>query len=163
MSKPKFVYVIYIASTPEKVFEALISEKLTAQYWFGYALRSDWKTGSTFSACKDGGPLIEHGVVQEIDPPRRLVYSWLPRYEAFKDERPSRVTFTLEPFKDQVQLTIVHDDFDDGSKMFESISGGWPRVLSSLKSFLETGKGLEPSWTESDLRKAHLKEVRAGA
>ena len=155
MNKPKFVYVIYVASTPEKVFEALTSEKLTAQYWFGYALQSDWKVGSRFTSTKDGGAPVDHGVVLEIDPPRRLVYSWAPQYEAFKDERPSRVTFNLVPFKGQVQLTIVHDDFDERSKAFESISGGWPKVLSSLKSFLETGKGLDPSWTEGDLKKIH--------
>jgi uncharacterized protein YndB with AHSA1/START domain len=155
MSKPKFVYVTYIASTPEKVFEALTSEKLTAQYWFGYALQSDWKVGSRFTATKDGGAPVDHGIILEIDPPHRLVYSWAPQYKAFEGERPSRVTFDLVPFNGQVQLTIVHDDFDEGSKAFESISGGWPKVLSSLKSFLETGKGLAPSWTEEDLKKIH--------
>lgn len=161
MSKPKFVYVTYIAATQEDVFEALVSERLTAQYWFGYSLQSDWKIGSRFTARKDGGPPVDHGVVLEIDPPHRLVYSWSPQYPAFAGERPSRVSFTLVPFKDQVQLTVVHDDFDEGSKAFESISGGWPKVLSSLKSFLETGKGLEPSWTEDDLRKIHELEGAA--
>lgn len=65
------------------------------------------------------------------------------------------MTFDLVPFEGQVQLTIVHDDFDEGSKAFESISSGWPKVLSSLKSLLETGNGLAPSWTEEDMRKNH--------
>jgi uncharacterized protein YndB with AHSA1/START domain len=153
MSKPKFAYVIYIASTPEKVFKALTDAELTAQYWFGYSLQSDWKVGSHFTATKDGGAPADHGVILENDPPRRLAYTWAPQYKAFAGERPSRVTFDLVAFEGQVQLTIVHDDFDEGSKAFESISGGWPKVLSSLKSFLETGKGLAPSWTDEDMKK----------
>ena len=99
------------------------------------------------------GKTMDKGVILESDPPRRLSYSWSPQYEEFRNERPSRVTFDLKPFKGQVELTVVHDDFDEGSKVFESISGGWPKVLSSLKSFMETGKGLDPSWSEDDLRK----------
>ena len=72
----------------------------------------------------------------------------------FKHERPSRVTFELEPFKGQVQLTIVHDDFDPGSKMFDSISSGWPAVLSSLKSLLETGRALDPWWYDEESKRA---------
>ena len=101
---------------------------------------------------------MDKGVILESDPPRRLSYSWSPQYEEFRNERPSRVTFDLKPFKGQVKLTVVHDDFDEGSKVFESISGGWPKVLSSLKSFMETGKGLAPSWSEDDLRK--IEEAR---
>ena len=86
----------------------------------------------------------------ESDPPRRLVYAWRSLFDEFKHERPSRVTIELTPLQDQVRLTLVHDDFDDGSKMFESISRGWPAVLSSLKSFLETGRGLEPTWRSED-------------
>jgi hypothetical protein len=70
------------------------------------------------------------------------------------DERPSRVTFTLEPFKGQTKLTMVHDEFDEGSLILPMISAGWPAVLSSLKSYLETGKGLEPSWNEEAQQRA---------
>lgn len=151
MSKPKFVYVVYIASTPEKVWAALTDAKMSAQYWFGYTV------GSPVALKSPEGKTTDKGVILESDPPRRLSYSWSPQYEAFKNERPSRVTFELKPFKGQVELTVVHDDFDEGSKVFESISGGWPKVLSSLKSFMETGKGLEPSWTPE------LKRVHEGA
>jgi uncharacterized protein YndB with AHSA1/START domain len=154
MSKPKFVHVTYIASTPEKVWQALTDSKITAQYWFGYSLQSDWKVGSTFTAKKGEGKPVDHGIILESHLPRRLAYTWSPQYEQFKNERPSRVTFTLAPFRDQVQLTVVHDDFDKGSKVFESINGGWSKALSSLKSWLETGKGLEPSWSEN------MKKVR---
>jgi hypothetical protein len=71
------------------------------------------------------------------------------------------VTFDLAPFKDQVRLTIVHDDFDHGSKVFASISRGWPAVLSSLKSFLETGRALEPSWSDEDRKRVADAEARA--
>ena len=74
--------------------------------------------------------------------------------DEFKHERPSRVTFDLTPFKDQVRLTIVHDDFDPGSKMFDSISKGWPAVLSSMKSLLETGRALDPWWSDEESKRA---------
>jgi uncharacterized protein YndB with AHSA1/START domain len=157
MSKPKFVYVTYIASTPDKVWQALTDAKISALYWFGYSISADGKVGSPVALKSADGKIMDKGVILESDPPRRLSYSWAPQYEEFKNERPSRVTFTLAPFKDQVQLTILHEDFDEDSKVFESISGGWPKVLSSLKSLLETGRALEPSWSEQDLKK-----IRAG-
>jgi uncharacterized protein YndB with AHSA1/START domain len=143
MSKPRFVYVIYIASTPEKVFAALTNPETTEQYWFGFRIAADGKAGVPFTMRAPGGNNVEKGVILENDPPRRLSYTWYPKYEDDKHERPSRVAFDLTPLKGQVRLTIVHEDFDEGSKMFEGISKGWPAVLSSLKSFLETGRALE--------------------
>ena len=143
--KPKFVYVIYIASTVERVWQAL-----TEQYWFGYRLSSDWKVGSSYSVDKDGVPPFDKGVVLESDPPRRLSYTWHPQYQDVLHEPHSRVTFELMALENQVQLTVIHDEFEQGSKVFESISGGWPKVLSSLKSLLEAGHGLAPSWSDSD-------------
>ena len=143
--KPKFVYVVYIASTAEKVWQALTDPKMTEQYWFGYQISSDWKVGSRYTAGMAGAPPFDKGIVLECDPPRRLSYTWHPQYEAFLHERHSRVTFELVQLDSQVQLTVTHDEFDEGSKVFESISGGWPRVLSSLKSLLETGRGLPRS------------------
>jgi uncharacterized protein YndB with AHSA1/START domain len=158
MSKPRFVYVTYIASTPEKVWQALTDPKISAKYWFGYSVGAGGEVGSAVALKSPEGKVMDKGVILESDPPRRLAYSWSPQYEEFKNERPSRVTFTIVPHKDQVQFTIVHDDFDEGSKAFESISGGWPKVLSSLKSLLERGKALEPSWSADD-----LKRVKEGA
>ena len=77
-----------------------------------------------------------------------------PLYKDMPDERPSRVTFLLEPFKGQTRLTVTHDEFEDGSRIFGMISKGWPAVLSSLKSFLEMGRGLEPSWGEEERKRA---------
>ncbi len=148
--KPKFIYVVYIASTVEKVWQALTDPKMTEQYWFGYQISSDWKVGSRYTAGMAGAPPFDKGIVLECDPPRRLSYTWHPQYEAFLHERHSRVTFELVQLESQVQLTVTHDEFDEGSKVFESISGGWPRVLSSLKSWLETGRGLPRSWSDAD-------------
>jgi uncharacterized protein YndB with AHSA1/START domain len=153
MSKPSFLYVLYIASTPEKVWQALTDPNMTEQYWFGYRISAHGKAGDPVTAVSPKGKEVHRDVLLESDPPRRLSYSWHPLYKEMQDERPSRVTFTIEPFKNQARLTIVHDDFEEGSKVYESIKGGWSAVLSSLKSFLESGRGLEPSWSEEDQKR----------
>jgi uncharacterized protein YndB with AHSA1/START domain len=149
MSKPQFVYVTYIRTTLEKLWAALTDPAITSQYWFGFHIDARGKPGERWTANSPGGSLVHNDRIVESDPPRRLVYEWKPLYPEFKDERASRVTFTLEPKKDQVKLTVIHDDFDDGSIVFPRISEGWPAVLSSLKSFIETGKPLAPSWAEA--------------
>ncbi len=85
---------------------------------------------------------MDSGIVLACEPPHRLAYTWHPEYESMRHERPSRVVFEIEPLNGQVKLTVTHDDFDEDSKVFDSISGGWPLVLSSLKSMLETGQPL---------------------
>jgi uncharacterized protein YndB with AHSA1/START domain len=144
-SKPKFVYVIYIASTPEKVFAALTDPKLSARYWFGYEVKSDWKIGAPFALTKDG-KRWDTGKVLEYDPPRRLSYSFHPEHDGLENEKPSCVAFDLEEINGQVKLTMTHGEFDEGSAVFPKISVGWPAVLSSLKSLLETGRELPPFW-----------------
>ena len=144
MSKPVFVYTIYIASTPEKVFKALTDTDATAQFWFGNAATSDWKVGSPVTFHREG-KLILKGQVLEHDPPRRLSYTFLPQHDDFFSKtHASRVVLDLEAQKDQVTLT--HDDFAEGSKVFASISNGWPLVLSSLKSYLEANRVLRAPW-----------------
>jgi uncharacterized protein YndB with AHSA1/START domain len=146
MSKPVFVYTIYIASTPEKVFKALTDTDATAQFWFGNAATSDWKVGSPVTFHREG-KLILKGQVLEYDPPRRLSYTFLPQHDDFFSEtHASRVVLDLEAQKDQVKLTVTHDDFAEGSKVFASISNGWPLVLSSLKSYLEANRVLRAPW-----------------
>jgi uncharacterized protein YndB with AHSA1/START domain len=146
MSKPDFVYVIYIASTPDKVFAALTDPKLSERYWFGYAVASDWKVGSSFALEKDG-KAWDTGSVLEYDPPRRLSYSFHPEHDGLEGEEPSQVAFELEEINGQVKLTMTHNGFDDASKVLPKIRVGWPSILSSLKSLLETGKELPPFWT----------------
>jgi uncharacterized protein YndB with AHSA1/START domain len=154
MSKPTFVYVTYIAASPERVWEALTRPDLSEKYWFGYRVTADGKAGERMTAVNPAGRLAHDDPIIESDPPRKLVYGWKPLYKDMPDERPSRVTFLLEPFKGQTRLTVTHDEFEDGSRIFGMISKGWPAVLSSLKSFLEMGRGLEPSWGEEERKRA---------
>jgi uncharacterized protein YndB with AHSA1/START domain len=152
-NRPKFVYVTYIASSPEKVFEALTKPDLTEKYWFGFRVDATAKAGAIFTARSPGGENFDKGMILESDPPHRLAYTWHPQYDHVKHERPSRVTFDIEMIKGMVRLTVVHDDFEPGSTVFESISQGWPAVLSSLKSFLETGRTSDPAWFYEAVKK----------
>jgi uncharacterized protein YndB with AHSA1/START domain len=144
--KPKFVYVIYIAATSEKVFEALTDGNTSVHYWHGTRIVSDWKVGAPFLLKLERGDKKIVGKVAEYEPPRRLAYTFEPQFDGMDKEAPSHVAFDIEPQKNQVKLTIVHDGFEPGSKMFEGISRGWPLILSSLKSFIESGKVLRPDW-----------------
>ena len=150
MSKPKFVYVTFIRATPEKVWEAITSSDLTEKYWFGYRVSAEGKPGDRITAMSPAGQKAHDDPILESDPPRRLGYGWKPLYNDVPNDRASRVTFELKSIKGQTRLTVTHDDFDEGSRIFEMISSGWPAVLSSLKSFLETGQGLEPTWVEEE-------------
>jgi uncharacterized protein YndB with AHSA1/START domain len=154
MSKPTFVYVTYISSTPEKVWVALTKAVMSEKYWFGYRVEASGKAGDRMTAISPAGKQAHDDPIIESDPPRRLVYGWKPLYKDMDDERPSRVTFELEALKGQTKLTLVHDEFDEGSKIFGMIGKGWPAVLSSLKSFLETGRGLQPSWDDEAQKRA---------
>lgn len=150
MSKPVFVYVSYIASTPDKIFKALTDTEATGKFWFGNAVTSDWAVGSPVTFYREGR-LILKGEVLEFDPPWRLSYTFKPMHdELYSGEQPSRVVFDLEKQKDQVKLTVTHDDFAPDSKVFDSISRGWPLVLSSLKSYLEANRVLWAPWYEKE-------------
>jgi uncharacterized protein YndB with AHSA1/START domain len=142
MSKPEFVYVTYIETTPEKLFQALTESEFSKRYWFGTELRTDWTVGSPFALVMDG-KVTDTGTVLAYDPPRRVSYSFHHQLsETARKEKPSRVTFTLEPFGSLVKLTLTHDDFADGSVILDPISKGWPAILAGLKSLLETGRPL---------------------
>jgi uncharacterized protein YndB with AHSA1/START domain len=150
MNKPSFVYVIYIASTAEKVFEALTDGKMSERYWTGNRVESDWKVGSPFTLKLKRHDKNVVGKVLEVDPPRRLAYTFQAQHDGLEHEKPSRVTFELEQQRDQVRLTLIHDDFEPGGRTFEGISQGWPLVLSGLKSLLETGQvRLHAPWYEA--------------
>jgi uncharacterized protein YndB with AHSA1/START domain len=142
MSKPEFVYTTYIETTPEKLWEALTSSAFTERYWWGTKVASDWKVGSPV-ALEWRGKVTDTGVIVEADPPRRLSYTWSNTSEEFRHERPSRVTFAIERHGKLVKLTLTHEDFDQGSRMLPSISKGWPAIMSSLKSLLESGQALD--------------------
>jgi len=139
MKKPKLVYTTFIRSTPKKTWDAITKPEFTRKYWAGIANVSDWKKGSKWEHVAEGNEVWITGEVMESTPPRRLVLTWADP-EHLKDK--SRVSFEIEPIEDMVCLTVTHDHFKAGSKMAGKVASGWPRVLSSLKSFLEGGKGL---------------------
>jgi uncharacterized protein YndB with AHSA1/START domain len=147
MSKPEFVYVTYIETTPEKLWEALTDGDFTEQYWFGVRLRSDWKAGSTFEMVRSDGTVSDAGKVVEYDPPRRLAYTFVNLSDKYKGEFPALATFVLEPYGKLIKLTLTHEGFAEGGKFLDGISKGWPAILSSLKSLLETGNALEIPYT----------------
>jgi uncharacterized protein YndB with AHSA1/START domain len=143
MSAEKFVYVTYIAATPTQVFKALIDGELTRQYW-KHTNESSWKPGSKWKHVADdgNGTVKLVGQVIKVIPNRRLVLTWGDLSDENNPEAHSRVAIDIEPVGDMVRLTVTHDELRDPD-MLKKISNGWPRVLSSLKSFLETGKALD--------------------
>ena len=144
MSKPEFVYITYIETSAEKLWQALTDGDFTERYWFGHRVASDWKVGSPYSVRQAGQHRASRARCWISDPPRRLSYTWDPCSADAKRERTSRVTFDLEPRGKVVKLTVTHDDLDEGGKTFRDISGGWPMVIASLKSLLETGRNCRP-------------------
>jgi uncharacterized protein YndB with AHSA1/START domain/DNA-binding transcriptional ArsR family regulator len=154
--KPVFVYQTYIRTTPERLWQALTEPAFTERYW-GMTFESDWTTGSSVTVIQKGVRIAHPDqVVLAVEPYRRLSYTWqtftpewaqavgasddfLARIAA---ERRSKVTFEIEPLDDMVKLTVVHDGFDPGSAVVEMVREGWPRVLSNLKTLLETGETL---------------------
>ena len=139
MSKPVFVYTTYIETTAEQLWHALTDGDFTERYWFGHRITSDWKVGSPYTFTAEDGHTID-GTVQVSDSPKRLAYTWNSGCSAdARSERTSRVTFDLEPRGKVIKLTVTHDELDEGGKTLRDISGGWPMVIASLKSLLETG------------------------
>ena len=151
MKKPDYVYVTYIATTPEKAWQALVDTDMMREWWVdpnaGCARVnvSDWKPGSRWEHQRvDATRTVDIvGKVVESTPPRRLVFTWARPNEAEDDSKHSRVAFDIEPYGDGlVRLTVTHDDLGSDLQMLEGISGGWPKVLSNLKTLLETGRAL---------------------
>jgi uncharacterized protein YndB with AHSA1/START domain len=151
MSKPEFVYTTYIETSADKLWQALTAGDFTERYWFGHRVASDWKAGSSYQFAKQGAPTIE-GKVLLVDPPNRLVYSWDSCSPEAQRERTSRVTFDLEPRGKVIKLTVTHDELDERGVTLRNISGGWPMVIASLKSMLETGRPLPANLAPNSAR-----------
>lgn len=143
MANDRFVYVTFIRSTPDKIWEALTRPAFQRQYWFGMHIDSDFKAGSSWSLQFEDGRVADEGEVLQADPPRRLVISWRHRMRPeLTAEGEARASFDIEQAEGSVKLTVVHEIDHAESKLIQAVSGGWPSILSSLKSLLETGEPL---------------------
>ena len=136
------VFEIYIKTTPERLWEALTDPEQRAIYNFGVGITSDWTAGSAYTASSPQAPgLLWQGENLEVDPPRRLVQSFTALWSAeVQAEGPSRVTYEIEPVGDSCRLTVIHDELRESAN--GELFGGWPMILSGLKTYLETGERL---------------------
>jgi uncharacterized protein YndB with AHSA1/START domain len=142
MSKPDYIYVIYIQAPCEKVWDALTDPETNKEYWGRHCNLSDWKTGSAWQHTDydDRSKVRVVGTVMESERPHRLVLSWAHPENLDKPDKVSKVTFAIEEQFGSTRLTVIHSDLDD--EMLKAISGGWPPILSSLKTLLETGEAM---------------------
>ena len=137
-----FVYVTYIRTTPEQLWEALIEPEFHQQYFLGAQMQSDWKQGSAWKMVYADGRVTDSGEILEIDPSRRLVIKWRNEFmPEVKADGYTTCTFVIKQEGDMMKLAVTHAA-DGPHKLLEHVGNGWPLVLSSLKSLLETGKGL---------------------
>lgn len=149
MSRPHFIYVKYIGTTPEKVWEALTNGHLTQQYFFGRKVQSQWQIGSTVTYLRKDNEVDVRGQVLVSKPLRVLSFTWEVPGDDTQRERPTQVTFELTPMDSTVKLTLTHEhllaeDYSDDTNTFAGLNNGWPAILSNLKSLLETGRTLPP-------------------
>jgi uncharacterized protein YndB with AHSA1/START domain len=144
MAESRFVYVTYIRTTPEKLWQALTDPAFIRQYWCGIRAESDWTPGSPWQLVIPDGRVADSGEVLEAEPGRRLVIRWRNEFRPeLREEGFSRCTFALEPVGTSVKLTVTHEMERPDSKFVQAVSNGWPHILASLKSLLETGESLE--------------------
>src|SRR6516225_7415251 len=144
MADSRFVYVTYIRTTPEKLWRALIDPEFTRRYWCETHQESDWEPGAAWRIMTPDGRVADSGEILEIEPNRRLVLTWRNEFKPeLHAEGYSRLTYELEQQGESVKLTIIHEMDKPGSKLIDAVSTGWPHILASLKSLLETGDPLE--------------------
>jgi uncharacterized protein YndB with AHSA1/START domain len=144
MAESRFVYVTYIRTTPQKLWRALLDPEFTRQFWCETWQDCEWTPGASWRFMIPDGRVADSGEVLEIEPEKRLVLSWRNEFKPeLRDEGASRLTYELEPQGDMVKLTVLHESDKPESKLIGAVSNGWPMILASLKSLLETGESLE--------------------
>lgn len=140
MAGSTFVYVTFIRTTPVALWQALTDPELTPRYWLGVHHEAEWRAGGAWKLILPDGRVADSGEVLEFNPPRRLALRWRNEFlPELKEEGWSRCTMDIESAGEAVKLTVTHSIEREGSKLIESVSGGWPLILSNLKSLLETG------------------------
>jgi uncharacterized protein YndB with AHSA1/START domain len=141
MARSTFVYVTYIRTTPERLWSALTTDmEFMRQYWFGTHCESQWTAGSSWKMVSSSGLISDAGEIIEAEPPRRLVIRWQHQNKPdLKAEGDSLCRIELEPMGSAVKLAITHSIEREPSKLMEAVSGGWPKIISNLKSLLESG------------------------
>lgn len=150
MSGPDYIHIVYIRSTPQKIWDALTDGSTSTHFWAGRTNESTWQTGAPLVFRAPDGSVDFEGTVLESDPPTLLRFTFhIGGPGPMHDEGPTEVIYRIEPSIDVVRLTIVHSGFIDGSILRPGVAGGWPRIASGLKSLLETGTGFA-TWTVAD-------------
>jgi uncharacterized protein YndB with AHSA1/START domain len=141
MPRSSFVYVTYIRTTPEKLWSALTDDtEFMKQYWFGVHCESAWTAGSSWKMLHPDGRILDAGEIVEAKPPKRLVIRWQHQDKPeLKAEGASLCAMELEPVGSAVKLSITHTIEREPSNLIVAVSGGWPKIISNLKSLLETG------------------------
>ena len=147
-AKSSFVYVTYIKTSPERIWEALITPEFVAQYWLGTRPEAEWKVGGAWKLVSRDGSITDTGEITIFDPPKCLAIRWLNEWKPeLKAEGWSLCTMEIEPVGDAIKLTVTHSIERADSKLVVAVSGGWPQILSNLKSLLETGAVVIPART----------------
>jgi uncharacterized protein YndB with AHSA1/START domain len=144
MAESRFVYVTYIRTTPDRLWRALTDPEVQPQYWIGTKQESDWRPGAAWRIVAPDGTVMDAGEVVEIDPPRKLVLRWRNEFRPeLRAEGFSRMSYDIEPAGSSVKLTVTHEIDAPESKLIGAVSNGWPKILSGLKTLLETGEPFE--------------------
>lgn len=140
MTRSTFVYVSYIRTTQQKLWSALTDAEFMKQYWFGMHCESEWTPGSSWKLVSSSGEVFDSGEIVEAEQPRRLVIRWRHRKRPeLQAEGDSLCTIELEPAEAAIKLSITHSIERSPSRLIEAVSGGWPKIVSNLKSLLEIG------------------------
>jgi len=141
----RFVYVTYIRTAPDRLWSALTTSDFMRQYWLGARAEAEWKVGGSWKLVLPDGRVTDTGEIVAFEPPRRLSIRWRNEFmPELKAEGWSLCTMELEPAGEAVKLTVTHSMEREGAKFINAVSGGWPQILSNLKSLLETGSVLLP-------------------